>query len=401
MAQDDGGNQMSCVIFGAGKIARGFVGHLLYLSNIRFTFVEKADALADMINERGAYLVNILGSPEKNTVVKGAKAYKFSQREEIAEAIAEADCVFDAVGGKNLMEIVPFLTSGIEKRAQSNPKPMNIVTCENWKQPAEIIRSGVAESISPQYSEFFRQNIGVTEAVIMRSAIEPTQDMLEKDPLTVNVQDFWEFPFDASRCKAQMPAGMICLKPIYEFSGFLERKFYTYNSANATVSYMGALLGHRLIADAAHDPRILENLDGVYKETATALSRKHGFPFDEQWAFTRTSLHKLQDRNIVDYIERNARDPMRKLGPDDRLVGSARLCLEYGVKPECLALSIACAIYYNEPSDPFAVQLQALREQNGLQAVLEQVCKIDPNGELGKLITEKVGTIRDLRWIDE
>ena len=34
---------MSCVIFGAGKIARGFVGHLLYLSGIDFVFVEKVD----------------------------------------------------------------------------------------------------------------------------------------------------------------------------------------------------------------------------------------------------------------------------------------------------------------------------------------------------------------------
>lgn len=41
---------MSCVIFGAGKIARGFIGHLLYLSGIDFVFVEKADALADLIN---------------------------------------------------------------------------------------------------------------------------------------------------------------------------------------------------------------------------------------------------------------------------------------------------------------------------------------------------------------
>ena len=30
---------MSCVIFGAGKIARGFVGHLLFLSNIDFVLL--------------------------------------------------------------------------------------------------------------------------------------------------------------------------------------------------------------------------------------------------------------------------------------------------------------------------------------------------------------------------
>lgn len=300
---------MSCVIFGAGKIARGFVGHLLFLSNIEFTFVEKVDALADLINERGQYTVNILGDASKSTLVTGAKALKFSQTNEISDAVAYADCVFDAVGGKNLGEIVPFLTRGIEKRAKVNPKPLNIVTCENWKLPADILRKGISESISKDCLAFFEENVGITEAVIMRSAIESTPELLAIDPLIVNAQDFWEFPFDASRLKAPMPEGMICLKPIYEFTGFLERKFYTYNAANGTTSFVGALLGYKYIADAAHDERILNLLDGVYTETATALSKKHSFPFDEQWAFTRTSLRKLQDRNIVDYIERNARDP--------------------------------------------------------------------------------------------
>ena len=90
---------MSCVIFGAGKIARGFIGQLLYMSGIEFSFVEKADALVDLLNERGSYTVNVLGAPEKNSVVTGYKAYKFSDEEKIAEEIAKADCVFDAVGG--------------------------------------------------------------------------------------------------------------------------------------------------------------------------------------------------------------------------------------------------------------------------------------------------------------
>lgn len=390
---------MSCVIFGAGKIARGFVGHLLYLSGIDFVFVEKVDALCDLINSRQQYLVNILGDSSKNTVVKNARALKFSQEEEIAEAIARADCVFDSVGGKNLMEIVPFLRLGIERRAQVNPKPMNIVTCENWKKPADVLKDGIAQTIDPAHKAFFEENVGITEAVIMRSAIESTPELLAQDPLVVNVQDFWKFPFDASRIKAPMPEGMMCLEPIYEFTGFLERKFYTYNAANGTTSFVGAILGYQYIADAAFDERILQILDGVYKETATALSKKHNFPFEEQWAFTRTSLNKLRDRNIVDYIERNARDPMRKLGPDDRLVGSARLCLEYGVMPENLAIAIACAIHYEQPTDEFAVQLKQLRQEKGISYILENVCKIAPDGVLAKLILEKIELIKQWGWI--
>ena len=390
---------MSCVIFGAGKIARGFVGHLLYLSGIDFVFVEKVDSLVDLINERGEYLVNILGDESKNTVVKGAKALKFSQTEEISKAIAEADCIFNSVGGKNLGDIVPYLTKGIELRAKVNPKPLNIITCENWKKPADILKDGIAATISADCKEFFEENVGVTEAVIMRSAIESTPELLAKDPLVVNAQNFWKFPFDASRTKAPMPENMICLEPIYEFTGFLERKFYTYNAANGTTSFVGALLGYKYIADAASDERILKILDGVYTETATALSKKHNFPFDEQWAFTRTSLNKLQDRNIVDYIERNTRDPMRKLGPDDRLVGSARLCLEYGIVPENLAVAIACAMYYEEPSDEFAVELKRMRQEEGIPAIIEKVCKLDVNGQLAKLIMAKVELIKEWGWV--
>ena len=390
---------MSCVIFGAGKIARGFIGHLLYLSSIDFVFVEKADALADLINVRRQYTVNILGAPQKNTLVTGVKALKFSQSMEISRAIAEADCVFDAVGGKNLGEIVPFLASGIALRARTNPKPLNIVTCENWKRPADILREGIRETIGDAYRDFFETHVGITEAVIMRSAIESTPELLAADPLTVNVQDFWEFPYDASRLACPLPEAMICQKPIQEFTGFLERKFYTYNAANGTASFVGALLGHTYIADAAHDDRILSLLDGVYRETATALSRKHDFPFEEQWEFTRSSLRKLQDRNIVDYIERNARDPMRKLGKDDRLVGSARLCLEQGVKPDSLAVAIACAMHYEEPSDPFAAQLRTIRETGGYDAILQDICALDPEGELGALIKEKITLIKQWGWL--
>ena len=59
---------MSCVIFGAGKIARGFVGHLLYLSNIEFTFVEKVDSLVDLINERKQYLKILIDESENNKI---------------------------------------------------------------------------------------------------------------------------------------------------------------------------------------------------------------------------------------------------------------------------------------------------------------------------------------------
>ena len=388
---------MSCVIFGAGKIARGFIAHLLSLSDIDFVFVEKADALADLINEREQYTINILGAPEKNYVVKNAKALKFSQEKEITEAIAEADVVFDAVGGKNLQEIVPFYIKGIEKKAEKGGY-LNFVTCENWKEPARILKEGVEAGIAPEAREYLDNYVGFTESVIMRSGIEAPKELLKKDPLIVNVQNYWHLPVDAARVKGSLP-DIKYMEHLTGFAGFLERKFYTYNAANGTTSFVGALLGYKVLAEAAHDERILKILDGVYQETGKALSMKHGISLEEQMAFAKTSLNKLQDYTIVDSIERNARDPQRKLGKDDRLVGSARMVLSCGIRPENLCTAIACAIYYRNPEDSSAVALEKVVKEEGIYAVLEKICGIEPEGELGILIKEKIKKIKEWGWL--
>lgn len=388
---------MSCVIFGAGKIARGFIAHLLSLSDIDFVFVEKADALADLINEREQYTINILGAPEKNYVVKNAKALKFSQEKEITEAIAEADVVFDAVGGKNLQEIVPFYIKGIEKKAEKGGY-LNFVTCENWKEPARILKEGVEAGIAPEAREYLDNYVGFTESVIMRSGIEAPKELLKKDPLIVNVQNYWHLPVDAARVKGSLP-DIKYMEHLTGFAGFLERKFYTYNAANGTTSFVGALLGYKVLAEAAHDERILKLLDGVYQETGKALSMKHGISLEEQMAFAKTSLNKLQDYTIVDSIERNARDPQRKLGKDDRLVGSARMVLSCGIRPENLCTAIASAIYYRNPEDSSAVALEKVVKEEGIDAVLEKICGIEPEGELGILIKEKIKKIKEWGWL--
>lgn len=389
------------VIFGAGKIARGFVAHLLHISGEGFVFVEKSPALVDLINQRGQYSINVLGAPGKNIVITGARALPFDDAAGIGDVMKRADAIFTAVGGKNLGDIAAIIARGLTVRFGSgNCNKVNIITCENWKQPAELLRRGIAEAIDGVYSSAFTENVGVTEAVVMRSAIEADAEMLKADPLVVNVQDFWELPIDASRLKGRLPT-IKGIKLVEQFEGFLERKFYTYNAANGTVSYLGYIKGYEKIADAAHDDDILKLLTGVYEETGRALSARHNFPLEEQMAFTLTSLKKLQDYTIVDFIERNARDPLRKLGPDDRLIGSARLVQEYGILPVNLATAIAAALFYDHPADPVAQELKHMRQTYGIDHVLFEICKINPDEELGALIRKKVAELRERGWIRE
>jgi len=365
------------MIFGAGKIARGFLGQLMFLSGTDFAFVEKFESLASLLKEGGQYTVNVLGAPEKNSLVTGFRAYAASEKEAIAAEMQDAQVVFTAVGGKNLVDLAPDIALAL----QAAGRPINVITCENWKKPAAILKTEI-EKLAPQVQA------GFAESVVMRSAIEPTPEQLAQDPLTVNVQNFWRLPVDGDALIAPLP-DIQGIEPMANFQGFLERKFYTYNAANGTVSFLGSLYGLTHICESANDPRVAEVLEKVYLETGEALAKKYGISLEEQLAFAATSRMKLRDPVIVDTLERNARDPLRKLGPDDRLVGSARLAENYGVKPEGLATAIAAAIHYVSPGDPSAEKLADMRSTVGTAGILEEICKIRQGETLFDLVLEK------------
>jgi len=91
-------------------------------------------------------------------------------------------------------------------------------------------------------------------------------------------------------------------------------------------------------------------------------------PAEEQAAFAQQSLSKYPDATIVDPLERNTRDPLRKLGRHDRLIGPACLALEYGIRPWHLALAIG-AVVVELIAQKFGVHL-------GLTAVGELLAKL-------------------------
>lgn len=389
----------NCIILGAGKIARGFIGHLLFLSGHSITFIEKSAELVNLLNQNKQYTLTVLGNKQANCVITGFNAISIDDEEHAAKAIETADLIFTAMGGKNLEYAAPILYKGLSQRfTHPNAKPITIITCENWKNPATLLRKKIEELADDAEKNCFTSLLGVTEAVIMRSAIEPDKNQLLQDPLTVNVQDFWDLPVDASRIKGTLPA-IRCLRLIDDFGGFLDKKFYTYNAANGTTSYLGSLLGYIYIADAVRDPFILEILTQVYQETSQALSKKLNLPLEDLRTFGESSLKKLRDRNIVDYIERNARDPLRKLGSEDRLVAPARMCEEFGVAPTGLATAIAAALHYQNDDDPAALDLKRQIHTKGSAFVLETVCKLPSGTPLHTLVLEKEAFLQTNRFI--
>ena len=73
----------------------------------------------------------------------------------------------------------------------------------------------------------------------------------------------------------------------------------------------------------------------------------------------------------------------------------------YGIVPENLCTAIASAIYYTNDDDPSAAELKRLRTDKGVDYVLENICKLDPEGNLAEKIKEKICKLKDLGYIQD
>ena len=85
-------------------------------------------------------------------------------------------------------------------------------------------------------------------------------------------------------------------------------------------------------------------------------------------------------------MARVARDPLRKLRKDDRLIGAACLCVEQGVAPKHIAIAAAAAILYDAEDDPTVPKVRETLARGGVEAVLREISNIEPDTQPGIMI---------------
>lgn len=381
------------ILFGAGKIARGFLGQLLYLSDFEITFVDVYEPIVSVLNEKKTYHVHVLGDESLDSDVTHIKAYLFDEKESIYHTFYESDIAFVSVGGNHLTDVAKSLAD-IFNRFGIQKKIKNIIVCENWRDAANTFKTAMLKFLNEENKNLFEEFIGVSEAVLMRTATQPDEELAKLYPQDVWVQNFWYLPIDGSRIKEAIPK-IQCVELLDEFGNFLTQKMYTNNTSNAVIAYSGYLLGYEILAEAANSLEISALLDDAYKEINQILVAELGVDEKQQMEFSQKARAKYCDWTIVDKVIRHGKDPIRKLGPQDRLIAPCRMALKHGIYPKTLMDTIAKALYFDEPSDAEAVKLKMLRQQKGVEYVLQTVCGLDKNERLYHEVLKSVEQIKE------
>lgn len=373
----------TALIFGAGKTGRGVAAHLAWRGGCNIVLVDQNRPLVDALQKAGRYNVEVLGDAAMSAAIPLAGVYQVDDPAWHDELV-KTGLVFTAVFGNRLQELARYLAPALRKRhAENAAQPLTIITCENLTGAAAVLKDAVLQNLDEDKRPWLLQQAGFSEAIIFCTCLGPAADQA---PLTIRAQNFFSLPCDGDAIREPLP--VYGLQPLKNFGNQLKRKIYTYNCINAVIAYLGARKGYTQLYEAGNDPDILPIAKQAAHESAQAQIAEFGFDAQEQEAWVNDALAKFADTRIPDPIERNAADPLRKLGRDDRLVGPALLALKHGIPPAGLLEGIAACCQYLDPDRPDTVA--GMVRERGADQVLQEVCGLSPQEELAVLIRQRI-----------
>ncbi|WP_446244033.1 mannitol-1-phosphate 5-dehydrogenase [Rossellomorea sp. NS-SX7] len=366
------------VHFGAGNIGRGFIGALFSKSGYHVTFVDIAEGIIGKLNEEGTYQVKLATEKQESETISNVSGLNnLHQENEVIEEITHATYLTTAIGPNILPRIAPLISKGIEKRVLTSDEPLYVIACENQIGATDILKGHIMEQLSHDVKSKMEGKIHFFNSAVDR--IVPIQN---HESLDVLVEPYYEWVVEANETIPPVTGMTI----VGDLAPFIERKLFTVNTGHAVIAYLGYLKGKTTIDETLADENIAEQVKETLKETGAYLVKQYGLDESGHLSYIEKNIERFKNAYLNDGVTRVGRAPMRKLGPDDRLVRPTTEAQKAGLSYSYLAKAIAAALLFNHPEDQEAVELQNMIKENGVPYVLKKVSSLDESSP----ITEEV-----------
>lgn len=365
------------VHFGAGNIGRGFIGALFSQSGYHVTFVDIADQIINQLNEEKCYQVKLATDKGETTKINNVSGLNnMTQENEVVEAIQQATYLTTAIGPNILPRIAPLIVRGLKERVNSQDEKLFVIACENQIGATDILRKHILEHLDDETKGKLDGRVYFFNSAVDR--IVPIQD--NKGSLDVLVETYYEWVVETSEIIPEVQG----MKIVEDLAPYIERKLFTVNTGHAVIAYLGYLSGKSTIDQTLADEKIAKQVQETLKETGAYLIKQYGLDEAEHTKYINKILERFKNPYLNDAVTRVARGPIRKLGPEDRLVRPATEAQKAGLSYSNLAKAIAAALLFDFNEDEEAQKLQAMIKENGVMNVLKEISKLDENNEVTK-----------------
>ncbi|MDO9542030.1 MAG: hypothetical protein Q7J98_06875 [Kiritimatiellia bacterium] len=288
-----------------------------------------------------------------------------SDRRVLSKALAAADEIATALpsvsfyktGGEK--SVAALLAEGLKERlVAGHGNRCVIYAAENHNHAAEILRETMLPFLGNSAVEVENHWQCLDTVIGKMSGIVTDQEQIREQKLR-------QIAGDAGRCflveefnrilisKIRWPdfkRGITVFEEKSDLLPFEEAKLYGHNATHALIGYLARRKGCRFISEVIDDQGLLDLArEAFVNESGGALCRKYRgldklFTPSGYAEYADDLLKRMLNPHLRDMVARVVRDPRRKLGWDDRLIGTMRLVLREGINPGRYALGAKAAL---------------------------------------------------------
>src|SRR5699024_2102522 len=124
----------------------------------------------------------------------------------------------------------------------------------------------------------------------------------------------------------------------------------------------------------------------------------YNFEREAHQQYIDTIIERFLNPYISDEVTRVGRGPLRKIGPNDRLIRPASLYLALtGKAPAYLAKVIAAALQYENSEDEESDELQEIVQAQGNEKTLKKVSGLDKDQQSITMVLEQLEELAALK----
>jgi mannitol-1-phosphate 5-dehydrogenase len=412
--------------FGFGPIQGGLFVLEAFLSG-RFGRIVVGEVIPDVVRavrgDGGRFSVNVAHHDRVEAVTLAPVELEDpavpEDRGRLVQAIARASEIATAVPSVAYYQsdapgsIHRLLAQGLSLRFGSSSaegaSPVVIYAAENHNHAAEILEERVLAEVLPRDRDRVRAGAQFLNTVVGKmSGTVPTPDPRGLVPVTSRAsRAFLVERFNrilVSRIRFGADSGFRRGIEVFEekpdLLPFEEAKLYGHNAAHALAAYAAQRLGLVRMEDLRRAEGAVDFVRAAFLEESGAALVKKWRGVDDLFtpegyrAYVDDLIDRMLNPHLGDLVERVARDPVRKLGWEDRLVGTMRLVLAEGVIPRRFALGAAAALAALDP--------RALDDGEAVESRLDDIwvsSRPDPaeRANVLRLVQEGLGALCDWR----
>lgn len=364
--------------FGFGPIQAGLFLYEAFRSR-GFRRLVVAEVLPQIVRavreDRGRFAVNIAHFDRVETAVVEPVEVEdpacAQDRQRLVEAVAEAEEIATAVpsvqhyASAGPGSIHRVLAQGLRRKAVASGPRAVVYAAENHNHAAEILEAKALEEIPQGERKIVQSRVRFLNTVIgkMSGIVSNSEEACKEKLATITSGDSRAFlvesfnriliskiRFEDKGVPLPFQRGIGVFEEKDGLLPFEEAKLYGHNATHALAAYVGSVRGIQRISELSQMPDVLDFLRAAFiRESGGALIRRHFgadplFTPEGYRAYAEDLLARMINPCLRDTVERVGRDPQRKLGWDDRLVGTMRVALQAGIQPLRYAFGVAAGL---------------------------------------------------------